>query len=125
MNLKPFHNIIKTAFPTYRNVFMYHMPENAVDGVLVLPPLSGTQLDPSLPNYKKAKFQVVVRAKDFESGYAKAKGIMAAFKVIKRQTVMGVFIHFAEPLHDPVTFPASKGKFIEFSINFETVYVEP
>jgi len=123
MNLKPFKDFL-TATLTTDQVFMFHMPETVTDGILILHNLAGAKLDPSLPGYKRAKFQTIVRSNNFENGYAKSKQIMDVFKVAARKTQSNIYFHFIEPLHDPVAFPVSKGNFIEFSVNFETAYTE-
>lgn len=128
MNLNIFYAALKAPrvgqTPITEPVYIYHMPETISFGVLLLHNLNGSRLDPSLPGYKKGKFQAIVRSGDFESGYALAERVMAIFKVVKRETHEGAFIHFIQPLHDPVAFPASKGDFVEFSVNYETTYVE-
>ena len=124
MNLLPFRTILLTALDDDTEVFIYHLPDTISEGILLLHNLSGIRLDPSLPDYKKGKFQIIVRSPNFESGYALAKRAMAAFKVVKRYSDGTAFINFIEPLHDPVAFPSSKGNFIEFSVNFETAYTE-
>jgi hypothetical protein len=123
MNLVPFYDLLKTKMPSDQ-LFVFHMPEKLNFGILLLHNLGGAKLDPHLPGYKKGKLQIIVRSSDFESGYAKAVQVMDIFKVIKRQAQGNVFFHFIEPLHDPVAFPASKGNFIEFSVNFLTAYTE-
>ncbi len=123
MNLKPFYAILTDSIAQVP-IFINYMPETVTEGILLIHTLSCAALDPSLPDYKKARIQIVVRATDFESGYALAREALVTFKVIKRHRQDGVFISFIEPLHDPIPFPASKGNYTEFSVNFETAYVE-
>lgn len=123
MNLLPFKTILSAGLDDIP-CFIYHLPETVSEGVLLLASLGGSKLDPHLPDYKKAKFQIIVRSGDFESGYALAKQVMDIFKVVSRYSDGVMLIHFIQALHDPVAFPSSKGNFIEFSVNFETAYVE-
>lgn len=123
MNLKPFWEILSTRLSD-QQVFMYHLPDSVAEGVLVLHGAVGAKLDPDLPDYKRAKLQVIVRSDNYESGYDIAKQVMAVFKAITRYSDGVMLIHFIQPLNDPISFPASKGSFTEFSVNFETVYVE-
>lgn len=124
MNLIPFREILKSALGDDVDIYVFHLPDTVSEGILLLHNLSGARLDPNLPDYKKAKFQIIVRNPNFESGYALAKQAMDAFKVVKRYSDGVMLINFIEPLHDPVSYPSSKGNFIEFSVNFETAYVE-
>ncbi|MGZ8172583.1 MAG: phage tail terminator protein [Methylobacter sp.] len=123
MNLTSFRTMLVDTLPEIP-VFIFHMPETITCGVLLLHNLNGARRDPHLPDYKKGKFQAITRSGDFESGYALAMRVLDAFKVVKRYSDEAMLIHFVEPLHDPVAFPSSKGNFIEFSVTFETAYVE-
>jgi hypothetical protein len=123
MNLKPFWDILSPRLPE-QQVFMYHLPDSFMEGVLILHGAVGAKLDPDLPDYKRAKFQVIVRSDNYESGYGIAKQVMAVFKAVNRYSDGIMLIHFIQPLNDPISYPVSKGGFTEFSVNFETVYVE-
>lgn len=123
MNLKPFYDLLKSKLPPNEVLFMYHMPETVKRGILVLHSLTGARFDNDINGYKKAKFQLIIREVDFQSGYALAKQAMTALKV-ERVTQGLAYFHFINPLHDPVAFPKSAGDFIEFSVNFETIYTE-
>jgi len=122
MNLNPFYLILTGQISS--PIYMYHLPESVSEGILLLGSASGAKLDADLPDYKKAKFQAIVRSNNFQSGYDLAKQVMSIFKEIKSYSDDVAFIHFIQPLHDPIAFPSSKGNFTEFSVNFETVYVE-
>lgn len=124
MNLKPFRDILinEVRVP----IFMFHLPEDIELGVLLrVSSAGGAKLDPYLPNYKKGKFQAIVRSKDYEEGYGIAQQVIAIFKKVAGTTMgNGTIIHFVFPIHDPIPYPVSIGNFIEFSVNFETVYIE-
>lgn len=123
MNLSPFKRILDSA-NFRKGTFIYRLPESLKEGILITHGLSGASLDPDLPGYKKAKFQVVVRSLDFEDGYNLSKSIMGIFSSVKPTTALSSFIYFIQPLHDPLAFPMSKGGFIEFSVTYETAYIE-
>lgn len=123
MNLLPFRDTLASVI-TDTPIYMYHMPEKDVEAILLLHSMSGVRLDANLPGYKKGKLQAIIRSDNFESGYAIAKSVIDAFKVVKSRTIGSVYLHFVEPLQDPVAFPKSKGNFIEFSVNFTTAYTE-
>lgn len=124
MNIVPFAQNLQAELPDEAaNTFVLHMPETVQRGILLLHNLNGAKLYPSLPGYKKAKFQAIVRERDFQSGYDLAKQVMAALEV-SRKVIGPLYVHHTTPLHDPVSFPVSKGDYIEFSVNFMTVYTE-
>ena len=124
MNLIPFKSALSVAIIDVP-IYMYHLPEEVTKGILILHSMSGVKLTSELPGYKKGKFQVIVRiGNNFQDGYQTALSIIEAFKTVQNKTYDGVYIHFVEPLNDPIAFPKSKGSFIEFSLNFSTAYTE-
>jgi len=123
MNLVPFRNVLLengVSLP----VFIYHMPETANKGILLLHHLTGAKNYPDLPNYRRAKFQAIIRHTNFEQGYQAALQVMDVYRNIKFITNENTYFDYIEPLHDPVAFPASTGDYIEYGVNFETTYVE-
>lgn len=123
MNLIPLRNFLLDKVQG-ESIFVFHMPFSVKTGVLLLHNLNGAKLDCELPGYKKAKFQAIVRSNNFETGYQLSKDISKAFQGAKRITLDGVFYYFIKPIHDPVAFPTSAGDNIEFSVNYETIYIE-
>ena len=123
MNLIPFRFALITKI-TNIPVFIYHMPEETPEAILLLHSMSGVKLTSELPGYKRGKLQVVVRSATYVSGYAISKRVIDFFKTVTQQTHNGVYIHFIEATSDPIAFPRSKGGFIEFSLNFTTAYTE-
>jgi Bacteriophage minor capsid protein len=123
MNLIPLRNFLLDKVQG-ESIFVFHMPFSVKTGVLLLHNLNGAKLDCELPGYKKAKFQAIVRSSNFETGYQLSKDISKAFQGAKRITLDGVFYYFIKPIHDPVAFPTSAGDNIEFSVNYETIYIE-
>lgn len=126
MNLIPFRQVILDSAITTVPVFMYTMPDTVTSGILLMGGHGGAKLDPYQPGMRTGRLQIVIRVtpENFESGYALASQILAAFKVVKRQTIGSMFVHFVEPLHDPINYPLSKANLTEFSVNFETMYSE-
>lgn len=123
MNLKPFKRALDFQ-NLKKDIFIHSLPEDSKEGILITHGLNGASLDPDLPGYKRAKFQVIVRALDYESGYELSKSIIDIYSAIKSEKVLSIFVYFIQPLHDPLAFPVSKGGFTEFSVTYETVYIE-
>jgi hypothetical protein len=122
LNLKPFHTLVQDFMP-YESVFMYQMPDTVKRAVLLMSGIGGAALDQDIPGYKRARLQAIIRETEFQSGYDLAKQVMTALDK-SRVTSESVYILRVNPLHDPIAFARSQGGFVEFSINFETVYVE-
>jgi hypothetical protein len=123
MNLLPLRNFLLERVQG-ESIYVFHMPFSVKTGVLLLHNLNGAKLDCELPGYKKAKFQAIVRSPKFEEGYQLSKEIMTALNGVRRGTLDGVYYYYIKPIHDPVAFPTSAGDNIEFSVNYEMVYIE-
>jgi hypothetical protein len=123
MNLLPFVDYLKDNLGTPEPVFLYNMPETANSGILLLHSLLGATFGDDLPGYKKASFQAIVRHATYPEGYQLAKRTMQVLDVY-RQEMGGLYVTRCKPRHDPVAFPKSRGDMIEFSVNFDVVFVE-
>jgi hypothetical protein len=104
------------------SLFMHSMPEKVKQGVLLLSGLGGTKIDPYLPGFYRAKFQVIVRHQDHQQGVALADQVKDAL-TLRQVQMTGAKFHFIQPIHEPVVFPVSKGDNLEISINFDAAYV--
>jgi len=122
LNLRPFYTIVKTALPSEK-ITMYEMPDNIDRGVLLKVGAGGAMLDQDLPGYKRARLQAVIRETEFQRGYSLATQV-SAYLNKRRLTSESVYILRVNPLHDPIPYRKSEGGYIEFSVNFETVYIE-
>lgn len=123
MNLDPFAEYLRLLIS--ESVFVWHMPENYEVGVLLLSSLPGSKLHETIPCYKRGKFNAIIRHRDYQSGYSLSKQVSEHLKMNRQNLDEGLInVKFCRPTHDPVAFPSSKGDLIEFSINFETSYVE-
>lgn len=107
------------------NLFAYNMPETSNLGVLLRQPLVGADIDYELPGYRKSKFQVVVRCKpaEIEQGRAKIDDFVQKITLLTETALTGYLIKFMRPRHDPIMYPISEGANLEFSVNFDVVYV--
>jgi len=123
LNLKPFHTIAKTALPSEK-ILMVSMPDSIKRGILLLPGAGGALHDPEIPCRRKARLQAVIRETEYQRGYDLALLVSAALTK-SRFTSEGVYIATIEPLHDPIFYKRSLGDYIEFSVNFETIFNLP
>lgn len=103
------------------SLFQHSMPEG-VDGVLVRDNPYGSVINHELPKYRKNRFQVIVRAKDFLTASNLADTISSVL-TISEKVMPGMEVRYIRPRHDPVSYPVSAGNYVEFSINFDAVFV--
>jgi len=108
-----------------QDLFAYNMPETPNIGILLRQPLVGAEIDYELPGYRKSKFQVVVRCKatQIEQGRATIDDFVAKITLMQETALTGYTIKFMRPRHDPIVYPISEGANLEFSVNFDVVYV--
>lgn len=104
------------------SIFINHMPADAASGVLLRPPYVGTPIDFELPGYRKTKFNVAARGKNYQEAYALAMKVMESLTVMET-TLTGMDVRYIRPRTEPVSFPVSEGAAVEFLMIFETVYV--
>lgn len=105
------------------SVFVYNMPESVREGILVLGPESGTRIDHYLPDFRKTSFQLIFRASDHGSGEEFAHRVSKSLTGDEIQ-MQGMYVKRIHPRHEPIVFPSSKGDLLEFSVNFDIVYVD-
>lgn len=105
-----------------KDLFVGFMPSGVEKGILLLEPITGTPIDHELPGYRRAKFRVVVRDADHNSGKDTAEKVSEALD-LQNVSLSKMDIKHMHPLHDPVAFPVSEADHLEYSVNFETVYV--
>lgn len=124
MNLEPFANCLQAMDVGVigNNIFLYNMPNTVHEGILFVAPLSGMKIDPDLPNYRKGKFQVIVRSEAYSDAKELADSVMGVLDFANK-VVDNYSVKYVRPRTEPVVFPVSEGDYIEFSLNFNTVYV--
>lgn len=126
MNLRPFADYVQSHL-TSQKVYVFNMPHDQKIGILLLQGFQGAKRWDELPQYRKAEFQVIVRHTNYEAGYALAKSVEEVLDIRRltlTSSVGNLYVHHATPCHDPVSYPRSSGDVIEFSIRFETAYVQ-
>lgn len=104
------------------DLFVDFMPGKVERGILLLGTITGTPIDQELPNYRRAKFRVVVREANYVTGKELAERV-SEILTLKNVSLSNMDVKQMYPLHDPVSFPVSKADHLEYSVNFEAVYV--
>ena len=106
-----------------KDLFSFSMPDSVTRGVVLMAPLSGVKVDNELGRcYFEGKFQAIIRDPSYQDGYERAEEVRNAltkdYLVVEGQTFKKI-----HPKHLPVPFKRSDGNQIEFSINFDIVFV--
>lgn len=127
MNLMPIANLISDAALATPgvNLFVNMYPADVTLGVLLLSSPDGTKINYDLPAYRRGEFQVIVRvaSSDFVTGETLIKDIVRLLTVESETQLDLVMAKHIHPLHEPISYRASAGNNVEFSVNFEMVYV--
>lgn len=126
MNALPLINrlVAQSVGVVGKSLFLSMMPTECQLGVLLRPPLTGTQIDHELPGYYKTTLQVIARSHDYEEGLALVNKAVKALTIKNDTQLQSLFVRYLRPCHKPVSFPLSEGNFIEFSVKMEICFNE-
>lgn len=112
-----------------QTLFIYEMPANVEEGILIKPPLKGVSVDHYIPGYHTCDLQIVIRGLTYEATLVRATAIYNLFHGHSRveYTEIGssdVVMKTKQVLADtlPISFPRLEGNGIEFSANFNAVF---
>jgi len=105
-----------------RDLFIYQMPPDVTQGILVRGNYNGSPINWEMPEYFHDEFQIVIRAKTVDAGLRLADAVSALLTISNRTIGGAMDVKFIRPRHKPVVFPRSDGSNVEFSINFDAVY---
>ncbi len=105
-----------------KSIFINSMPANVKLGVLLKEPFAGTEIDHELPGYRKAVFQVVVRARDYAAGETLIQKVSDTL-TLQEIAMNGLQMKYLRPITEPVSYPITEGNEMEFSVNFDSCYV--
>lgn len=113
-----------------KDLFCHRLPASIARGVMVTGDLAGTDIDHELPGWRQGRLQVIVRDPNHLQGLTKTRQVMAALSLGQRLLpaaggAPAVQLRRLRPMHDPIVYPRSEGDEIEFSVNFEGVWVAP
>lgn len=125
MRLEPLAQILADAGVGVigATIFVYHMPENVTDGVLLRQPLQGTEIDYELPGYVKTDFQLIVRSSTYADGFDLVERATQALTFEHVTTLADRQINYQRPRTEPIVYPRSDANVIEMSVNFECSFV--
>ena len=104
-------------------IFLNMMPVGARQAILLRSPLQGVPIDYELPNYYRAEFQLIVRSDNYAAGEALAAEVVSAL-TLTEQLVGDMRFTYCRPRTKPVSFPLSDGDLYEFSVPFDSNFVQ-
>lgn len=104
------------------DIFAYHSPPEAHNCIIVYPSNDPPQIDPELPDYFRAKFQVIVRNSDYVAGIDVCKQAQAALTFTNTETAQ-MRVKDCRPLYQARIYRRSASGDLEMSINFSIIYV--
>lgn len=105
-----------------KEIFINHMPTSVEAGILLRPPYVGTPIDYELPGYRSTRFNLSVRAKDYQTGDKLIRKAMASL-TLEETKLSGMDVRYIRPRTEPVSFPLSVAGTFEFLVIFDAVYV--
>jgi len=104
-----------------RNIFIHHMPAEVEIGILFRDQMPGDRIDREIKGIRRGGFQVVVRQPDYDDTLARQ---IAEALSIEAQVIQGLDVKYILPRSEPFVYPATDGKNIEYSVNFDAVYAK-
>lgn len=105
-----------------QSLFINALPADTEPAILLRDPFGGAEILHELPGYRRASFQVIVRAKDYREGQTLSKAVSSAL-TMENASLTGMDIKFMRPRHDPFTFAPSPGNSLEWVVNIDAAYV--
>lgn len=105
-----------------RTLFSHFLPADVTVGVMLRNTPVGTQINPEVPDLRKAPFQVIVRDTDFAHGAARADEISKVLNFLEKE-LTGMATKYMRPRTEPYAYPLSAGNLWEFMVNFDCCYV--
>lgn len=126
MNLEAIANYLVTQGVgiSGQSLFVYRMPPAINEGILLISDLKGTEIDYELPGFKRTTFQAIVRHTEHVAGRALADLVSSTLTLENGFVLSNLLVRYIRPRHEPVMYPVSEGDYLEFSVNFDAVYIE-
>ena len=103
-------------------LFIWHMPDDIKEGILLIDSIVGTRINHELTGYRKGKFQVIIRTQDYTEGYELISRISDSLTILDAD-MKTVIVKYIRPRTDPIVFPISKGDNLEMTVVFDTAYI--
>jgi hypothetical protein len=79
---------------------------------------AGFEIDEELPSYHKGRLQLIISARNYDSGYDLAVTLMKALTVYGLN-LSDMYVYRCVPRHLPMSYPVNEQGAFEFSVNFD------
>ncbi|SER25902.1 hypothetical protein SAMN05216548_1146 [Faunimonas pinastri] len=113
------------------SLFLYEMPAECSQGLLIKTPLTGIAINEELPGYFKFGLQVIVRAMTHGAGEDLAGKVIQVLTINQRRIFTNQDGSFAMQVNRlmpetlPIVYPRADSDALEWSINFACSLVLP
>lgn len=107
------------------DLFYFAIPEGVGEAILVTDNLEPSERNEYLPKYKKSRFRIIVRRKDYDDAIAVAKGLVDELDYYEGTTIGSMKLKRLRAEYDPVSYPLPESDMLEVSVNFCAYYTEP
>ena len=99
------------------DLFLFTMPADVQNGVMIRGPLTGDPIDPEQPDFYSSEFLVIVRGGDGEAAGATALEISKALTIRRKQSG-AIWITECRPRTRPIAYPRNDAGTVEWGIPF-------
>jgi hypothetical protein len=111
-----------------KDLFCHTIPATVSAGLAIVGSLAGSDIDYDLPGWRQGRIQVIVRNANHQAGLTKSRQVIAALTLNDRDlpAVAGapaIRLRRLRAIHDPIVYPRSTGDVLEFSMNFEAIWI--
>lgn len=105
------------------DIFIHALPQGVNEGIMILMPLAGVEINHELPNYFVGRFMVVVRHS--KTKHANDLGLQVSQALTKKATTLGDFkVNYIRPDRWPVAYPIGESGQLEVSVTFDFSIVD-
>ena len=105
-------------------IFATEMPSDVTEGILLIGPYAGAEIDRNLPDFYKAEFRLVVRSSSYAPGRALAKKASLLLTSDMGFAVSGMLVKQSLPQNLPRPYRRSVAGYWEFEVDIAIVFYE-
>lgn len=106
------------------SIFTAEMPEDATEGILLVGPYNGTQVNAELRGYFVTTFRLISRSASYDTGIALARKACLVLDSQRGYTLPDMQVRQCIPSNLPRPYRRSVGGFWEFHVDMEVVFVD-
>ena len=124
---------LSSVFVPGKTLFIHSMPDTVTEGIVILPSLVGSKINPQFPKWRNGDMmQIVSRSKNVQTSRDNAQKASDLLTVSLPEIITGssiglladISVEEIRPTTDPIVFPKPLTDWWESSVNFYTVWYE-